>query len=139
MSKRSDNRERAKRLLSQFDAQDVCKIKELVAFPIASELLVGSRKKALELYEKDAKQARALIESLAGNDLKIFSFEDKALIGRCAGHPWGHVAAASVTNYTQGKTCIIVAIFSPEECSAHYAIKAVAPRANWRVVRSAIL
>lgn len=136
MSKRkSVDQKRVDRFLRQFDAHDVCKVGELVSFPIARSLLVGQRRKALELFEKDAKEIRERIEALAGKNLKIFSFEDKDLIGRCQGHPWGHIAAASVTNYTQGKTCIIVVTFNAEECSAHYAIKAVAPRANWRVVR----
>lgn len=123
-------------LLPDFAAQDICKIMELVSFPIAAGLLVmGARGKALELYKEDAKKVRRLIEEMAGSDMKIFSFENKDLIGRCTGHPWGHITAARVSNLTQGKSVIIVTIYNPEECSAHYALRSVVPRANWKAVR----
>ena len=117
MPKRKSNAEvkaekkRLRKLLPSFDAEDICKVMELVSIPIAEGLLVGTRRKALQLYDDDAKKVRRKIEDLAGSNLKIFSFEDKELIGRCPGHPWGHVAAARVSNFTQGKSCIIVTIY----------------------------
>ena len=122
---------RAKPVVPDFKAEDVCKIQELISIPIAKELIMGSRESAIRLYDHDLATVMRLIRSIAAGDLKVFSFEDRELIGRCRGHIWGHLAAASVMNFTEGKRCIIVTTFSPEECSAHYAIKSLAPRVDW--------
>ena len=121
-----------------FPSHDMCKIRELVSLPVAAGLIVGARRKALELYEKDRKKIRDLIEAMVGTDLKIFSFENRHLIGSCAGHPWGHIVAARVINLTQCKECIITTLYDEEECSPTYAVRSTAWRANWKLVREVV-
>lgn len=116
--------------------KDDCKIKELVSLPIAPGLLAGQISHATRLYDQEDRQRiRQLIESIVGSNLKIFSFEDKNLIGRCSGHPWGFLAAARVINLTAEKECIIITIYDDEECSSTFAIKTLMHRANWKAVK----
>lgn len=116
---------------------DQVRIKELVSLPVAPGLLYGDRAHALRMYrEGDRTRIRSEIERLAGDDLKILSFEDTEKIGRCTGHPWGNLAAAHVVNLSQGKECILITLYDDEECSATLAIKNSAQRANWAIIRS---
>ena len=118
-------------------SEDKVQIKELVSLPIAPGLLFGDRSHALRMYrEADRGRIRSEIERLVPDNLKILSFEDTEKIGRCNGHPWGNLAAARVINLSKEKQCILVTLYDDEECSATFAIKSSAQRANWKIVDS---
>ena len=111
-------------------------VRTLLSQPIAPGLVQGQLSHARRIYSmQDSVEIRKLMSELCGDRLKIFSFEDKTLIGKGKQHVWNYVLAAHVLNRTLERECIIIQIYDPAVSNPVSKVLEAAERANWPVVR----